>query len=490
MKDTPKFIGILPPMSIIGVFTLIIAIICTVFPPQTLFSTARIDLDTVEQCLNDGYEKVKTSQTVREYISVYIVSRYTPLIPADPVYDGNAFIYKSDNATVEINFTPELSEFAERVDTYCQSVNATLSFFGATGTEENDTEIDGNVAYLDENDNIWLNDYGQELLNSVESEYTNSTGSSYQRTLKRHAESMFSAGLPYTWIDNTYIGTKTIQVDSFFRRVSGNFDMWEEIDESLYVENDIRYKKESTDKEVPALLGTITIPLSCDPTFYKKDEINKLVRSLVGKEMPVPKDNEGKDIEIKVIESEEEASIYVERIRATYEATYIMMYPTYSDAEWGVGKVGQLNNVPDMETEAFWATYGQRGSYWWNLLHPNGSYGAGYRQCTYYASIILYLNFDGVTTGNAEGVNSADYVVSHYPDRFCYSTTASAGAVISLYPNHVAIVDEVTESGGVYISEGNYNGSGGIRTHVYYSSLQEYAHSMNMTIRNIAIPKE
>ena len=464
------------------IFLLIICVTATVFPIQTLYTKTRISMEEVENVLEEGFRRVQEKS--QDSVYEYIVTRYPSVGGGTPVFINDHFRYETENATISVEFTPELSEFAEKIDAYAQSVNATLSFFNMTDVEEKDIEIEENVTYLDENNHIELTDYGKRLLKSVDSEYTNAHSKGYLETLRLYSESIFEVAEPYMWIDKTYVGLKWKTVDVCYK-LSSLTGEYERCACSLVKENDDRFRKEKMEVPVTARLGKIIVPMNYDPSFYKRGDMERLRNSLVGQEMAYPSDFEGKKMEFKTINSYQEACSYVEKIRSSYEMTYMCMY---SNLEYGIGYPGQLKIMPNITNASeFWAMC-SRGTELWNIFHPNGSLGPGERQCTLFVSVIVYLNY-GVYIGAADGVNAAVNVASRYPDKYVLSTTPAPGAIVSFYPNHVLIVDEVTDSGGVYISEGNYDGMGSIRTHVYYNSINDYAKSRGWSIANIAIPR-
>ena len=470
-------------LVVILIILIIILLICCCFPIQTLFTKQRISTKTVEECLRDGFNKTK--EEAHDRINSYIATNHPLATGGDAVFKHDHFIYETEQSTITIDFSPELSEFAMKIDAYAQSVNSTLAFFNQTDEEENDTPIEHSVSYLNEKGEIELTDYGKDLLKSVDSEYTNSMSDKYKDTLRHYAKSIFSTGSEQLWSDKTFVGQK-MKKERHCEKLSSLTDEYEPIACTLFVEDDYRYRDYKVDVPVPAILGTITIPMSYDPTLYKKEAMEGLCNYLVGKEMAVPKDYEGKEFEVKRIESYQEACSYVERIRSAYEMSYLS---AFTDLEYGYGYCGQLSKMPTFTSaDDFWNKYG-RGSEFWKITHPNGSLGPGEKQCTLFVSVISYMNY-GVHTGPNDGVNSAKYVASTYPDIYVLSTTPAPGAIVSLTPNHVLIVDEVTPEGGVYISEGNYDGMGSIRIHVFYNSLSDYEKSRGMTVKDIAIPRK
>ena len=251
---------------------------------------------------------------------------------------------------------------------------------------------------------------------------------------------------------------------------------------------------------VDALFGHITVPMTYDVTMYKKALIEKTANNLVGKEMYLPTDVD-RLYEKRTISDEHEANRIMDEVLSNYEMSYLIMY---LGGSYGFGYSGlitsngfnYLSGYDDPLGAIFWV-YSQSLN---SILHDlpyRTDWNAGgpdmTHQCTQFAATFFYDVY-GFAALRGNGNMQAEYLLkdcgrgSGCPVEFERASSPAPGAIISLYPNHVVVVDEVDDDGMVYISEGNYNGLGGVRTHQAYNGLSGFASATGYAIKTIAIP--
>lgn len=222
----------------------------------------------------------------------------------------------------------------------------------------------------------------------------------------------------------------------------------------------------------------------------------------------MPTDN-GIVLEEETLNTFEEAKEFIHNKIQEYYFFYVTTYggvsigpgffgsANYRDGAWNYDARIQISDISI--ANAFWAYCQMISNELSNLEYKTDNFG-GYpanRQCTQLAGAFFYDVY-GFAAVRGNGVNVADNIVKDCgkegtcPVTFEYGMGPAPGAIVSFYPNHVAVVNEVKSDGTVVISHGNirYNGMPGmIDMAREYSSLDEFATSNGLTIKNIAIPK-
>jgi len=498
---SPQILG-----AIAGVILIVVvfAMIVSSVNPSTLFNSEATGIEYVVNALKEGFTYRKRS--ARKYIANFVENEYDcggDLSSMSSLH-GNTYTYSTWACEITIDFEPELEEFAQHIDAHANAVNSSLQFFEEGGSkelteEDANTDVEQPVVQLDENDDLEKTDYGEDLISSYDSEYANNQSQAYFDTLKLYSRDIFDYEKDtgaWTFSD-FYMGKKEKPKTVCYKRVR-QIDMTYTT-EVVACEVPHDFEKEEIEL-VDALFGHITVPMTYDVTMYKKAMIEKATNDLVGKEMYLPTKID-KIYEKRTISDEHEAHRIMDEVLSNYEMSYLIMY---LGGSYGFGYSGlitsngfnYLSGYEDPSGAIFWA-YSQGLS---SILHDlpyQSDWSAGgpdmSHQCTQFAATFFYDVY-GFAALRGNGSMQAEYLLkdcgrgSGCPVEFERASSPAPGAIISLYPNHVVVVDEVDDDGTVYISEGNYNGRGGVRTHQAYDGLSGYISSTGYAIKTIAIP--
>ena len=507
--------GGLPPELIAGIIGLILVFVIIMLiivssNSSTLFSSDATSKEHLSMALKDGYNQTKSD--AKEYIADYINSTYGCGGSANSFSSSNGkFTYSTRACEITVDFTPELDEFVEHIDAYANAVNSTLQFFEEDGskqlTESENTDFSDSLTTTDEDGNAVLSDYGKDVINSYDSEYANNQSEAYFDTLKEYSEDIFDYEKDTSeWIFGTfYKGTKKYPVTKCYRKNYQNVTIDGQKDEYLPCSCTLAHDKEVVEyEEVEALFGSITVPMTYDVTKYKEDALNTCASDIVGQEMFLPTSDNMSEYKKRAIKDEDDANDIIQTILSDYELSYLL---SYLGGSYGYGYDGMISSngwnyltaIDSKDGEklalSFWTYSNSLRSELSNLQYASDSYGSSpsmTHQCTQFAATFFY-DIYGFSALRGNGNMQAEYLLkdcginSACPVKFERSATPAPGAIVSLYPNHVIVVDEVS-NGKVYISEGNYNGNGAIRTHQEYDSLQDYAKIHGYQIKTIAIP--
>ena len=500
--------GGLSPELLIGIGTVIaiLMILCLMVSStnaSTLFNSKPTAIEDICKALKNGF--VQKKKDARIYIGNYINNTYNCKGSSESMSylkSENTYTFSTDACEITIEFEPELEEFAQHIDSHANAVNSTLQFFeqgGSASLTNEEKEVNEEILVIDENGNLSLNPYGSGLISSYNSEYANNQSSAYFATLRQYSRSIFDYEKNMSeWIfSNFHMGKKKKEVTICYKRVrQPDMAYKDEV-----VACSLQHDKEKTEIEyVDALFGHISVPMTYDVTRYKKSDIEKTTEDLIGQEMYLSTDIDD-EYEKRKINGSEEAERIVENIISDYELSYLVMY---LGGSYGYGYSGLITSngfnylmeTDDKTTTAiFWAYSDDLNAILHNLPYRTDYSASGptmTHQCTQFAATFFYDVY-GFAALRGNGNMQADYLLkdcgrdSACPVKFERASSPAPGAIISLYPNHVIVVDEVDEDGTVYISEGNYNGKGAVRTHQAYSSLSDYIAKTGYTIKTIAI---
>ena len=471
---------------------------------STLFNSEQTKLEDICRALEDGF--IKTKRDARNYIADYVNNTYKCQGDIDSMSylkGNNIYVLSTDACEITIEFEPELREFAQHIDAHANAVNSTLQFFeegGSVSLSEEEKDVTESMINIDEKGDLSLNDYGGGFISSYDSEYANNQSKAYFSTLRSYSRSMFDYERNTDeWnFGNFYTGKKEKEKTVCYKRVR-QLDMTYK-DETVACS--LQHDKEKTEIEyVDALFGYISVPMKYDVSRYKKSDIEKAASDLVGKQMYLSSDVY--DIyEKRTIETADEANRITENVISDYELSYLLMY---LGGSYGYGYSGLITSngfnyllTSDDKTIAavFWTYSDGLNTVLHTLPYKTDNSASGpvmTHQCTQFSATFFYDVY-GFAALRGNGNMQADYLLkdcgkdSACPVKFERAATPAPGAIISLYPNHVVVVDEVDDDETVYISEGNYNGKGGVRTHQAYSSLSDFAAKTGYTIKTIAIP--
>ena len=507
MIDT-LFGGLSPKLLIgLGAVIVVLMILCLMISStnaSTLFNSKPTAIEDICKALKNGF--VQKKKDARSYIGNYINNTYNckgsnesmSFLKADNIYT-----FSSDACEITIDFEPELEEFAQHIDSHANAINSTLQFFeqgGSSSLTSEEKDVTEGILVIDEKGNLKLNAYGSGLISSYNSEYANNQSSAYFATLCQYSKNIFDYEKntsEWTFSD-FHMGKKEKKVTVCYKRVrQPDMTYKDEI-----VACSLPHDKEKTEiKYVDALFGHISVPMTYDVRKYKKSDIEKTAEDLIGQEMYLST-NIDDEYEKRQIADSDEANRIVDNIISDYELSYLVMY---LGGSYGYGYSGLITSngfnylleTDDKATTAiFWAYSDGLNTILHNLPYRTDSSASGpsmSHQCTQFAATFFYDVY-GFAALRGNGNMQADYLLkdcgkdSACPVKFERASSPAPGAIISLYPNHVVVVDEVDEDGTIYISEGNYNGKGAVRTHQAYSSLSDYIAKTGYTIKTIAIP--
>ncbi|MBQ6148506.1 MAG: hypothetical protein IJI83_03055 [Oscillospiraceae bacterium] len=505
--DPKIMLGLLGVIIVI----LVIAIFLTTINPSTWFKTDATKQEYISKALKRGF--IQKKKDARSYIASHVNSKYNckgSLASMSSLIDDRMYTYSTEGCEITIDFEPDLETFARHIDAHSVAVNSTLSLLSDEEIEEDNKppevpEITEGVVQFDDDNNPTLNEYGEEYIKALNSEYADNQSDSYFDSLDRYSNKIFDYEKDTgEWIYNVELKQKTVYEDVCYIKKNRQgptttSEMVEYEKVACSMPHDL--KKEEP-KTIYVQTGTVTVPMTYDVTMYKKDAIEKLKSSIVGKQTVRTQDD--KLPEIVTIENQDEADMFVDGAIASYEMSYLM---TFIGDSFGVGYAGLITSngwnytVTTNDsgvTALFWAYSRGLNAALHNLLYATDNTAFGptmTNQCTQFAATFFYDVY-GFAALRGDGSRMADYLLkdcgsgSACPVQFERSSGPAPGAIISLYPNHVVVVDQVDEDGTVYISEGNYNGNGGIRTHQKYNGLSDFAAKTGYAIKTIAIPKQ
>ena len=484
-------------------FTMLLSLLVSSTNTPTLFDSGPAKIEEVCKALEGGF--VSTKKDARNYIAGYINSTYGCKGSADSLsyLQNGTYIFSSDACEIAVVFEPELEEFAQRIDAHANAVNSTLQFFKEGGSAlltGEEKEVSDQLTDIDEDGNLSLNGYGQDLLSSYNSEYADSQSEAYFNTLQSYSYSIFDYEKDTSeWTySNFHIGKKAREKTVCYRRIRQP-DMTYRYET---VACELPHDREETEIEyIDVLFGRISVPMKYDATKYKENEISKTVSDLVDQELYL---STGIDdvYEKRKIGNSDEAKRIIENVISDYELSYLL---GYLGGSYGYGyseliTSGGFNYLETTDdktaTALFWAYSDGLNTILHTLTYKTDSSAGGpvmSHQCTQFAATFFYDVY-GFAALRGNGNMQADYLLkdcgkdSACPVKFERSSTPAPGAIVSLYPNHVIVIDEVDDDGKIYISEGNYNGKGAVRTHQVYNSLFDYIAKTGYVVKSIAIP--
>lgn len=504
-------------------------IIDLIFPSTVLLSSnTETQGENMGNAMKDGYVEVfrKQSQNVVDKMNdIYNCGGTIDNIQNN---EDGTMSYITDACEIHISFVPDIEKYQEEVTGYINSINGAIAFFNPSKMGEQDIELpEQSLTSVNENGPT-LSEYAKEYKKTYSNEYTDSEGPDILNTARHSSNKIFQTDAVDEWgYDGFHQETRERQVqvseevceyekvtDSFGNIVRvcsrtdsrGNCLLYQDkIEKECHGET--KYVTETYKVEV----GDITIHMSYDIESYKKEEVEETINSLVGTySYKQAVNNEfGTSIEKYQLDKTTAKELFNETVQ-NYYFNYMALY---SKDEYGVGYAGSLTHfgtwnyksyMEDIEisrANLFWAYSANKKSEIANISYKSDCYG-GYpeftHQCTQYAGTWFVDTF-GFAAIRGGGVNVADNLIKDCneegacPVRFLRSNDVAPGAVVSFYPNHVAVVEEVKNDGTIMISHGNitYGGiAGRIEQYSPYSSIQEFAAKYKLQVKTIAIPKQ
>ena len=499
----------------ISLFSLII--IFSTFTPGTLFTNSQPKVGDISYSLSDGF--YRTQDDARSYIADVLNSKYGCKASEKDVVKQKKGLYLVSTETCELNikFEPELDTFAEMIDSYSNAINGAISIFGADkqGTESANKKIKitDHFTTMDQDGNADLSSYGRSTINNMDSEYADSQSTKQFKTLSDYSYSMFSyEENTDEWEFNTYKGVKpkkikvcyldTVVYDSLTKEKRTTS---KKVSCSSSYSGVPGYREEEETIYIDAEFGDVTVFMSCDPTQYKKEFRDECVENAIGMEIVKEfEDDDGNPIKKKVTLDREGAKTFVQQAIDDYYFAYISLYdgggyyPGYtgSVSPSGYNYDTFVDSSNTSAANKFWKHAESLDSILHTLKYATDSMGAGPKmthQCTEFAATFFY-DLYGFSALRGNGNMQATFLIkdcgsnSACPVKFGKGISPAPGAVVSLYPNHVIVVNEVNSDGSIVISEGNIS-DGNVRIHYKLDGgLAQYEREMGMRIKTIAIP--
>ena len=309
-------------LVVMAVFILIV----TTSNAAILFDSEPTKIEYIIHALERGF--VKKKKDASSMISRYVASKWNCGSGGmSSLIDKNRYVYSTDACEITIEFTPDLEDFAYRIDSRAVAVNSTLQYFeeGSSKelTEGENTDISSPLTVVDDEGNISFTDYGYDNYNQYNAEFANNQSDAYFQTLDDNSEKIFKVEDDTSaWVEvDFHIGKKEKQVTACYV-LTGDVDGKYHYDEvACEVPHD---KEEEVTILVDAQFGTIYVPMKCDEKKYKKDELDAMIEHMVGKELYFEKDDTA---EKRKIGSSHEASEIADQFIAFYIEQYAALIP-------------------------------------------------------------------------------------------------------------------------------------------------------------------
>lgn len=516
-----QYLGTVPPqvLGIVGgiVFTIILVMmIFTSISPNTLLTDSDEDVQNaisneISYKINQGYsEKVKTTESsiIFAVKDIGCDGNYSNLKRNIDENGKISYSYTSKYCEIDFNYSPDADTYANEIAGYLVAYDGTI--LALDGENEYEDEYTPGSAWVPENPvsnmsedgNVTLTDYGKEIANS--SEYLSYQSDEFISNVDEYATDVFTIDGYGSWDydvhDETRHETKTRTVCYVLNEDKKGKTSKEEVSCSGVYDFT---EEEEYQVDYTVQVGNVTAHVNYDMDNFKTDKIDNCVNNLVGTEYIDYKNSVGSsEMEVKTF-NEESARTFVDNLIQNYFMEYMMNQGVY---EYGEGYTGIIDSNGWNYHQAVSASNSRMASLFWsysmsikdilyNLEYKTDNFGGPpimTHQCTQFAATWFYdvHNFAALR-GNGDMM--AYNIVkdcgsdSSCPVKFELSNTPAPGAVLSVSPNHVAVIDEVKSDGSVVISQGNVKG-GNIATAVTYSSVQDYCKRNGKRLVAMAIP--
>lgn len=224
----------------------------------------------------------------------------------------------------------------------------------------------------------------------------------------------------------------------------------------------------------------------------------------------IPNEETGKLEVKKIITDEQLGNTYAHDVLNQYYFGYLSMFNNYSYISGYPGEINPkiinplctykeyISQENTSFTNAYW-NY-SKGLYskianrpYQSSFNPGSGTPIFTGQCTQFAATMFYDMY-GFSALRGDGLYMAENLIndcgetSDAPVKFAPAFSPAPGAVVSLSPNHVIIVDQVDPDGTIYISEGNL-ANHGIRIHYKLEGgLAQYEKELGKHVEMIAVP--
>ena len=469
--------GIASGSAFLPVFLVILILfllITTTSNASILFDSESTSIDYIIHALERGFTKKK--REAKDMISSYVASKWNCGSGGmSDLIDKNKYVYSTDACEITIEFTPDLEDFAYRIDSRAVAVNSTLQYFEEGGskdlTESENSDISSPLTVIDDEGNISFTDYGNSNYSQYNAEYANNQSDAYFQTLDDNSERIFKVEDDKSeWVEtNFYIGKKEKQVTACYVLV-GDVDgkyYYDEVD--CMTPHD---KEEEVTILVDAQFGTLLIPMKCKEEKYKEDELSSMITHLVGKELYFEK---GDAAEKRKISNSHEASEIVEQYIAFFIEQYAanipeaVLDPDFFNPHVIEGDISYLLNTLDLSS--FDAMIAEIRD-----LQKKGlilGEGTGVLQCSEFVSYVTYKLYGYNRYPGSDGIYAATILQSRgWPgsvDAIGRGTVLSRPAYDGTVHGHTMIVlGRVGDT--LIIADANRDHKGGIS--IYYKDIE------------------
>lgn len=516
-----KYLGSVPPqvLGIVGGLLLLIVIVMLIFmstPPNTLFTDSSEDVQNavnneISYKINQGYsDKVKTTESNIIYAvkDVGCDGNYSNLKRNVDENGKISYSYTSKYCEININYSPDADTYKNEISGYLVAYNGAIATLD--GENEYEEEYTPGSAQVPENPvsnisndgDITLTDYGKGIINS--SEYYSYQSDEFLSKVNEYATDVFTIDGYGSWDydihDETRYETKTRTVCYILNEDKDGETTKEQVSCSGVYDFT---EEEEYQENYTVQVGNIVAHVSYDMDNFKTDKIDNCVNNLIGTDYIDYKSSVGtSEMEVKTFD-EESARVFVDNLIQNYFMGYMMNRGIY---EYGEGYSGIIDSNGWNYHQAISSTNSGMAALFWsyslsikdilyNLEYKTDNFGGPpimTHQCTQFAATWFY-DVHGFAALRGNGDMMAYNIVkdcgneSSCPVKFELSNTPAPGAVLSVSPNHVAVIDEVKGDGSVVISQGNVKG-GNIATAVTYSSVQDYCRKNGKRLVAMAIP--
>ena len=438
-----------------------------------LYDTEATKVDYIIHSLERGF--VKKKREASGMISSYVASKWNCGGGGmSSLIDNNRYVYSTDACEIGIEFTPDLEDFAYRIDSRAVAVNSTLQYFEEGGstelTENENSDISSPLTSTDDDGNVSFTDYGNSNYIQYNNEYANNQSDSYFQTLDRNSERIFSVEQDKSaWTEvDFHIGKKEKQITVCYVRVRDVDGKYRYDEVACTVPHD---KEEEVTILVDAQFGTIYVPMRCDEKKYKMEQLSAMIENAVGKELYFENDD---GAEKKAIKNSQEASDIVEQFIAFYVEQYAALIPESvldpnffnphvieGDISYLLKTLG-LSSFDEMTAEI--RSLQRKG-----LILGDGS---GVLQCTQFVSYITYKLYGYNRYPGSDGIRAASILQSRgwsgSYDSIGRGTILSRPAYDGTVHGHTMIVLG-REGNTLIIADANRDHKGGIS--IYYKDI-------------------
>lgn len=372
----------------------------------------------------------------------------------------------------------------------------------------------------------------EEIQKGFNSETTNALTDEFAQTIKEDADSFFSLEEELDLWENNSISphTFTYTRDACYKvedDVAG-VKVHEKADMQMCAVDSAKYQIEEEEYEVKGYKGSVVIPIYYDLTDYKRVELEEVVDKLANSKQRCVFEWNNNELQGEDECTEFEAGNVVNNTMYNYYMSYVHEIPAgiqgvdysqipgfqtgtlaYFDVDavelaryFGgsfAGVAGRNASIAYQSSVDWFAYAGTEAMYltpvantFWghaDYLKGNGmisgSTSSHIGGCTLFAQMWLYdvygINQSKGIGGSGNGGNFASVLLENYPEMFEPGSGPTGGGIASVkyagtHYGHVICIDETDyDNDRITYSEGNFNGSGGVRIRITCSLAQFYA---------------